>query len=409
MKLHIVGGFLGGGKTTAIINAAKVLSTEGKKVGVITNDQYLIDTAFVKANYSPFEEVINGCFSSDLDSLSDKIVSLNQNTQLDYIFAESVGSCTDLVSTVVKPLMIFNKNIFECLTLSIFIDARLLLSFLKGDNLLFSDDVIYIIDKQIEEADILIISKIDLLAEAEFPMLKKLVDKMLRGRMIITQNSFSPQNIDNWLDTLENLPPRKREPLEIDYQAYGNGEAKLIWLNEEIKFSTLQSDACEFAFRFIENIVNTIRRKQIPIGHLKFLLINGEAVQKISFTAIYDEDWKKSLSFVSSKLLKLVMNARIETTHEIAHTIIKNEIASISNNKVHIKRSNAIAFQSGHSATMHHIKNTVYCCEECICLKNILARNAARLKDGSATALAELENEQFECSCDCSDGDGCCC
>ncbi|MCJ7549956.1 MAG: cobalamin biosynthesis protein, partial [Anaerolineae bacterium] len=39
MDLHIVGGFLGSGKTTAIIGAAKALIAGGKRVGVVTNDQ----------------------------------------------------------------------------------------------------------------------------------------------------------------------------------------------------------------------------------------------------------------------------------------------------------------------------------------------------------------------------------
>ena len=48
MDMHLVGGFLGSGKTTSIINAAKVLIAQGKKVGVVTNDKgkHLVDTAF---------------------------------------------------------------------------------------------------------------------------------------------------------------------------------------------------------------------------------------------------------------------------------------------------------------------------------------------------------------------------
>jgi len=38
MQLHIIGGFLGSGKTTAIIGAARYLADKGLHVGVITND-----------------------------------------------------------------------------------------------------------------------------------------------------------------------------------------------------------------------------------------------------------------------------------------------------------------------------------------------------------------------------------
>ncbi len=65
MELHVVGGFLGSGKTTAIIGAAKYLMAHGKRVGVVTNDQgrYLVDTAFFRSEAVPTVEVTGGCFA----------------------------------------------------------------------------------------------------------------------------------------------------------------------------------------------------------------------------------------------------------------------------------------------------------------------------------------------------------
>ena len=52
LKLCLVGGFLGSGKTTAILEATKYLYTSGKKVGVITNDQgtQQVDSLFIKSH-----------------------------------------------------------------------------------------------------------------------------------------------------------------------------------------------------------------------------------------------------------------------------------------------------------------------------------------------------------------------
>jgi G3E family GTPase len=411
MKLHIVGGFLGSGKTTAIYQAAKLLISKGGKVGVITNEQvtYPEITGLVNANYSPSEEVINGCFSSNLDNLSDKIVSLNQDAHPDYIFAESVGSCTDLVKTVLKPLMIFNNDIFESLTLSIIVDARMLLSYLKDEQLLFGDDVTYIFEKQIEEADLLVLNKIDLLADEDFPVLKSLINKFLPDKIIITQSSFNPQNIENWMDTLDSLPSEKRKPVEIEYQSYARGEAFLTWLDEEVTFSTSENEAGEAAVGFIKILTTEIKQKQIPIGHLKCLLVNGEQIQKISITAFDDEDWQRDLAPVSSNLVKLFIIARLETTTDLLQGIIQSSIISVSNNGVKVTTHSSLARPSGSSKPAHHNLEAFHCCEECTCLKNIIARNTIRRQEGSATALAELEDEQFECLGVCSEGNGCCC
>lgn len=64
MDLHIVGGFLGSGKTMAIIGAAKHMMAYGRRVDVVTNDQgrYLVDTAFFRSEAVPTVEVTGGCF-----------------------------------------------------------------------------------------------------------------------------------------------------------------------------------------------------------------------------------------------------------------------------------------------------------------------------------------------------------
>ena len=50
MRIHLVGDFLGSGKTTAIANSCKLLSEMGITTSVITNDQgqYLVDSKFIQ-------------------------------------------------------------------------------------------------------------------------------------------------------------------------------------------------------------------------------------------------------------------------------------------------------------------------------------------------------------------------
>ncbi len=51
MKIHLVTGFLGSGKTTAMQHACLTLLQQGIKTGVITNDQgiKLVDGDFFKS------------------------------------------------------------------------------------------------------------------------------------------------------------------------------------------------------------------------------------------------------------------------------------------------------------------------------------------------------------------------
>jgi G3E family GTPase len=62
--LIIVGGFLGAGKTTLLWESARMLSKEGIKVGLITNDQAaeLVDTSFLEYTNGIVEEVSGSSF-----------------------------------------------------------------------------------------------------------------------------------------------------------------------------------------------------------------------------------------------------------------------------------------------------------------------------------------------------------
>jgi G3E family GTPase len=122
IRLHLVAGFLGSGKTTAIANACKLLIRQNQRVGIVTNDQgkYLVDTAFFQLNDFPTVEVIGGCFCCNYSELEDQLDTLIAQVKPQVIFAESVGSCADMVATVIKPLLDLKKGPFSPTSFSVF-------------------------------------------------------------------------------------------------------------------------------------------------------------------------------------------------------------------------------------------------------------------------------------------------
>ncbi|HEX2323981.1 MAG TPA: GTP-binding protein, partial [Chloroflexota bacterium] len=103
-----VGGFLGAGKTTAIIGAARVLRARTRRVAVITNDQAsgLVDTAAARSALGPqgVAEIAGGCFCCRFEDLAGALHEVIERATPDVILAEAVGSCTDLAATVYQPL-----------------------------------------------------------------------------------------------------------------------------------------------------------------------------------------------------------------------------------------------------------------------------------------------------------------
>ena len=163
----MIGGFLGAGKTTVIQRFAKYLDERDRKVGLITNDQGagLVDSAIGKSNQFPVEEISGGCFCCRFNSLIDAATTLTKENRPDVFLAEPVGSCTDLVATVNLPLQKIYGSEYQVSPLSVLVDpiraARVLE--LDDSGRKFSPNVTYIYKKQLEEAEFIVINKVDLL------------------------------------------------------------------------------------------------------------------------------------------------------------------------------------------------------------------------------------------------------
>lgn len=135
-RLVLVGGFLGAGKTTLIGHFSRWLEARDIKVGLVTNDQGkgLMDTDSARqANGGgDVEEITGGCFCCRLDDLVGAVGRLDASTRPDVIVAEPVGSCTDLMATVILPLEKVYQLPFVLSPLSVVLDARRALATLGG-------------------------------------------------------------------------------------------------------------------------------------------------------------------------------------------------------------------------------------------------------------------------------------
>src|ERR1051325_6682387 len=102
-----IGGFLGAGKTTTMLAVARLLTRDGERVSVVTNDQGadLVDSDLAKdAGLPASGEVTGGCFCCRFEDLTEVIGRLREQVDPTVVLAEAVGSCTDLQSTVLAPL-----------------------------------------------------------------------------------------------------------------------------------------------------------------------------------------------------------------------------------------------------------------------------------------------------------------
>ena len=218
----LVGGFLGAGKTTLLIAAAQELERRGRRTAIILNDQgdALVDTDYVTRSGLRFGEVSGGCFCCKLSYLIDVIDRLREHSP-DVIFAEPVGSCTDLAATTLRPLAEYS-DCYQLAPFTVLVDPA------RANSLLAENadpDLSYLFQKQTQEADLICFTKSDL--HSDCPRLPGREDRNTRQL-----SAKTGQGVTAWLDeVLSGTLTAGGELLDIDYEQYAHAEAALVWLN----------------------------------------------------------------------------------------------------------------------------------------------------------------------------------
>ena len=277
MTVHLVGGFLGSGKTTAIRSACE-LRRRGESASVITNDQgtLLIDTAFLRGSH-PTREMTGGCFCCRCDVLVELLAEAWRDSA-QHVFAEAVGSCADLVATVVQPLLGSTSGSVDRVWFTAMVDAPLLIRLRAGEPLPWSGDVAHLFPEQLREALVLVASKWDLVTDPPSPSaFGNGSDILMAGQAVLFQDGRTPAGVTGWVDALcdPGHPATAAAgacELGIDYVRYGAREEALAWLDAEVRVDSAEGGARKAAGHLVRTVVAEVIDDADAIGHVKFLI-----------------------------------------------------------------------------------------------------------------------------------------
>jgi len=261
----LVGGFLGAGKTTLMLAAADELAKGGLRSAVILNDQgnALVDTQYAALHHLANEEVTGGCFCCRISELLAKMDKLRAYAP-NVIFAEPVGSCTDIAATVVRPLMEY-LGTYRVAPLTVLVDPQRAEALLRDDA---DEHMAFLFRKQIEEADLICFSKSDVSPRVPNA-----------GRGGIRQLSAKTgQGVAAWLnEVLSGEISAGKKSLAIDYAQYAQAEAALAWLNLQVRVEPEVPVAPGLVLGpLLDALDRELTDARISIVHLK-AIVNSES------------------------------------------------------------------------------------------------------------------------------------
>lgn len=353
-RLILVGGFLGAGKTTLLAETAVRLTRQGKRVGLAANDQAadLVDTELLKQTGASVQEVAGGCFCCRFPDMIAAMERLVHESNVEILLGEPVGSCTDLSATVMQPLKDRYRDQFEIAPFSVLIDAKQVRTLMRMQSAVdpakparFPDNVLYIYEKQLEEADLIVLNKSDLLSAGELSEVKASLAERFPDRPLLAMSAITGDGVDAWLDLVSQGQAAGRRIADVDYDTYAAGEAALGWLNASGKLQSQDDlDWRAFAADLLEAIRAGLRECSAEIAHLKLFLTTKGASVAGNLTSNDSPVSVRGDIDRTQHAVSLLINARVHVQPEKLRTIVEQALRTAAGDRIEATITNMRSF-----------------------------------------------------------------
>lgn len=359
IRLIALTGFLGAGKTTTMTALSWYLESQGETVALVTNDQGvdLVDSAIAAAAAGLSSEVTGGCYCCRFEDLASVLEDLINAGQATAVIIEAVGSCTDLQSTVIRPLRKFYADQLDVAPLVTVVDADRYGTLAPQLGTEGESDLAYLFDRQLAEADVIGVNKDDTLDDGQRrALVQELTDRYPRAS-VITYSAMEGRGLDAVAELLDAVPAAW--DVQVDYDRYAAAEAALAWLNLAVELRATQDNGfgpATWVMTALETLAGRCAAADAVIGHIKVHLAGeGEAV-----TANLVGDGQPRLATQSGVRLRegcALVNARVELATGDLDAMVRDaiEAADRAAGTTSEAAVGPIAFQPGYPVPSHRI------------------------------------------------------
>lgn len=317
-RFMVVSGFLGAGKTTTMVALTEYINSIGKHAAIIANDlgaNYIIDAEYSSRQNVEVTPIGGDCICYIPDTLIERINRLNKEPK-DIVMSDIPGCGIGALDHVYGNLDKNHKDEFTLAPFTVIADPeRLRMIMPEQADINLPEELKFLLDAQLREADCIVLNKTDLMSEEEVARYVKFLQEACPGIPVFPISAKEKTGLEALADYVLTAESR----VNITDIGYGgpefiSAEKKMSWFNRNVFI--ISKDGIEFdGNQLVDDVIDEIRdglianKRNVP--HLKTFAVGKEndygkaSLIGVDYDIIHDQELKENTS-----KLQLVINAR---------------------------------------------------------------------------------------------------
>lgn len=317
-RFMVVSGFLGAGKTTSMVALADYINANYGKASVITNDlgaKNLVDAKYSKACGCDITELTGECICYQTENLVDRLRRLMDYEHNNLVMSDIPGCGVGALDHVYHKLDKEYHGEFELAPFTVIADPERLRTIIPEQaDINLPEEMNYLFRAQLQEADVVVLNKIDLLTDNEIETYLKFLGHFCPDAEVFAISAKNKTNICQIADYIM-AHDAQLKTVDIGYGGpeFIAAEQKLSWYNRQlyVKICCGTFDGNAFLGSLVESIRAKLKYKHRNVPHLKVYAdgVDGTAC-KISLLGVdYDLQFDSRLGQPCADL-PVIINAR---------------------------------------------------------------------------------------------------
>lgn len=341
-RYMVTSGFLGAGKTTSMIAFAREIKRRGLgNPAIIANDLgagNIVDAEFCAAAGVMTLPVSGGCICYQHENLVGKIHQL-EAAGADIIFSDIPGCGIGARDHVYMELEEKEQGEFHLMPFTCIVDPeRIRMIMPEQADINLPEEMKFLLDAQMAEADLIVLNKTDTISEAEAQRICEFITDIYPKTPVMTMSAMKGTGVGEVADyLLENRSAAEHREIGYESQAFIDAENRLSWFNTRVYMQQREDRNLDFNIvigDIFEGIREGLKKHDSNVPHLKMFAADSEEELtdffKASMTGVdYDVEYDRRLQRRYSAL-SLIINARCAADPVVMADIVDDAVEAVS-------------------------------------------------------------------------------